>query len=168
MLTWHLLVALSSLEDLFVYSGYAVLPSSIVLVGMARRTDEHFATAVDPETVGNFGHLGLLDFILGTTCRSGGDVVDDAEKEADKHHLQERTEDAVDGASNGIKGRLRGRKGRSRSDNDDDNSGDDQDHKPEGETGADNGADKNEANDPPPSPPPGPRKSGRPRKGRNN
>ncbi|KAF2486802.1 hypothetical protein BDY17DRAFT_236931, partial [Neohortaea acidophila] len=42
VLTWHLFVALCSLEELFIYSGYAILPSTIILLGMARRTDEHF------------------------------------------------------------------------------------------------------------------------------
>ncbi|RMY30910.1 hypothetical protein D0866_07667, partial [Hortaea werneckii] len=64
VLTWHVLLAVASLEDLFVYSGYAVLPSSIVLAGMARRADAHFAAVRDEKPAGNFGHLGLLDFML--------------------------------------------------------------------------------------------------------
>ncbi|KAF1994445.1 hypothetical protein P154DRAFT_527080, partial [Amniculicola lignicola CBS 123094] len=71
ILTYLLLLALTSLEDTFVYSGYSILPSTIMLRGMARRCDAHMMTAGE----GNYGPLGVLDWVNGTTV--GGDVVDD-------------------------------------------------------------------------------------------
>lgn len=100
VLTWHILLAVVSLEELFVYSGYAVLPSSIVLAGMARRTDAHFATAKDSAHAGNFGHWGVLDFACGTSCR-GDDVMDDLQDEAEKHQVQRRVSEAMKGAKDG-------------------------------------------------------------------
>ncbi|KAF2717716.1 hypothetical protein K431DRAFT_232509 [Polychaeton citri CBS 116435] len=102
VLTWHILLALVSLEDLFLYSGYAVLPSSIILAGMARRTDSHFLTADEPDEVGNFGHWGVLDLVCGTGCRGASDAMDDMQDEADKHKLQEKLQGAVQGAKGGI------------------------------------------------------------------
>lgn len=105
VLTWHFFVALCSLEELFVYSGYVVLPSSIVLVGMARRTDEHFDVVYDGKPAGNFGRFGILDFVCGTTCREDDDAVDDIQEEAEKHHVRERAEGVKDGIASGLKGR---------------------------------------------------------------
>jgi hypothetical protein len=104
VLTWHLLLAITSLEDLFVNSGYAVLPSSIVIPGMARRTDAHFDAVRSRKKVGNFGSLGILDFAFGTTCQDEADVVDDMQSEAAKHRFQERVDDAVKLALAGLKG----------------------------------------------------------------
>lgn len=108
VLTWHLFVALTSLETLFVYSGYAVLPSSIVLAGMARRTDAHFVTAaagVDTSTC-NFGHWGVMDFLSGTNCKDTASVFDDLQDEAQKHRVEERAQRAARGALDGLnKGR---------------------------------------------------------------
>jgi hypothetical protein len=95
VLTFQIFLALTSLEELFVYSGYAVLPSSIVLVGMARRTDAHFVVVKEQQKVGNYGHLGVLDFVCGTTCSVEVDVVDDLKSEVDKHHLQQQVDEAV-------------------------------------------------------------------------
>jgi len=94
VLTWHILLAISSLEDLLVYSGFAVLPSAIMIPGMARRTDAHFES-VRSGRIGNFGNLGVMDFVFKTTCESEVDVVDDVQSEASKHRLQGRIEDAV-------------------------------------------------------------------------
>ncbi|KAK3056137.1 hypothetical protein LTR09_002643 [Extremus antarcticus] len=105
VLTWHLFVALCSLEELFVYSGYSVLPSSIILGGMARRTDEHFAVVHKGKTTGNFGRFGILDLVCGTTCSNEDDAVDDMQAEAEKHNVQERAGNAMDGLVSGIKGR---------------------------------------------------------------
>ena len=102
-LTWHLFLALCCLEELFVYSGYAVLPSSIVLVGMARRTDEHFAVVADGKAVGNFGRTGILDIVCRTTCPGEDDATDDIEAEAKKHRVQQKAEGAVNGAMAGVK-----------------------------------------------------------------
>ncbi|KAK5120976.1 hypothetical protein LTR85_005760 [Meristemomyces frigidus] len=109
VLTWHVLLAIVSLEELFVYSGYAVLPSSIVLAGMARRTDAHFESTTKGSQVGNFGHLGLLDLVCGTTCKGEVDVVDDMQSEAGKHHVQQRVEEAVQAAMTELEGREGGR-----------------------------------------------------------
>lgn len=94
VLTWHVLVALTSLEQLFIYSGYAVLPSAILLSGMARRTDAHYAS----KGKGNFGHWGILDWAFGTTCPGGSDVVEDLQDEAKKRNARERLSDAKDNA----------------------------------------------------------------------
>ena len=56
ILTYHLMVALLSLEEAFIYSGYSVLPSTIILAGMARRVDGHMMN----DGQGNFGASGLL------------------------------------------------------------------------------------------------------------
>lgn len=108
VLTWQLFVALCSLEELFVFSGYAVLPSSIVLAGMARRMDEHFAVVSEGNDVGgNFGRFGVLDFVCGTVCQGEGDAMDDVHDEAEKHAVPERAEGALNGAMAAIKGRGR-------------------------------------------------------------
>ncbi|KAF2734948.1 hypothetical protein EJ04DRAFT_576498 [Polyplosphaeria fusca] len=107
ILTYVLLLSLTSLEDLFVYSGYDVLPSTIMLRGMARRCDAHMMS----EGKGNYGPLGVMDWAHGTSL--GGDVVDDLRDEMDKHRVQERAGRAIDGAgekANGIAGRLKGGK----------------------------------------------------------
>jgi hypothetical protein len=110
-MTYLLLLALFSLEELFTYSGYNVLPSTIMLRGMARRTDAHMMSEGD----GNFGPLGFLDWAHGTTL--GADVVDDLKAEMQKHDVQERTGNAIDGAgdvANGVASKMkrRARKGR--------------------------------------------------------
>lgn len=103
VLTWHLFVALTSLETLFIYSGYAVLPSSIVLAGMARRTDAHFITAANNSTsTCNFGHWGIMDFASGTNCKDTASVLDDLQDEADKHRIEERAQKAARGALDGL------------------------------------------------------------------
>jgi hypothetical protein len=112
VLTWHLFIALCSLEELFVFSGYSVLPSSIVLLGMARRTDEHFDVVYEGEDAGNFGRTGILDFCCGTTCQGEDDAMEDFQKEVDKHQVKERADDAINGAVSGVKG-----KGRSKQSN---------------------------------------------------
>lgn len=107
--TWCLFLGLCSVEELFLFSGYTALPSTILLVGMAQRCDEHFATVHDGPAVGNFGRLGVLDLVCGTACRSGDDLADDLQEEADKHDVQRRTRNAVRGAKAGVKGKTRSR-----------------------------------------------------------
>ncbi|KAF2682049.1 hypothetical protein K458DRAFT_307894 [Lentithecium fluviatile CBS 122367] len=111
MMTYLLLLTLFSLEELFTYSGYNILPSTIMLRGMARRTDAHMMT----QGKGNYGPLGVLDWVNGTTV--GADVMEDLQEEMEKHHVQERAGSAIDDAgdaANGIAGKLksRARKGR--------------------------------------------------------
>lgn len=81
-----------------------------MLRGMARRCDAHMMS----EGEGNFGPLGVLDWMHGTTL--GNDVVDDLKAEMEKHDVQERTGKAVDeagdvasGVANGVAEKLRGR-----------------------------------------------------------
>lgn len=111
VLTWHLFLAVCSLEELFVFSGYYVLPSNIILLGMARRNDEHFATVSDGNAPGNFGRTGILDFICGTTCQSEDDAADDIRAEAEKHNVKQRAGNAVDGAVSGIRGKPKSKQG---------------------------------------------------------
>ena len=92
IMTYLLLLAIFSLEELFTYSGYTILPSTIMLKGMARRTDAHMMS----KGQGNFGPLGVLDWANGTAL--GADVVDDLKAEMDKHDVQERTGRAIDNA----------------------------------------------------------------------
>ncbi|KAF1846599.1 uncharacterized protein K460DRAFT_335740 [Cucurbitaria berberidis CBS 394.84] len=106
ILTYLILVAIFSLEETFVYSGYNVLPSTIMLRGMARRCDAHMMSQGE----GNFGCLGVLDWCHGTTL--GKDVVEDLKAEMDKHHVEEKAGKAIDGAgdaANGLAGKLKGR-----------------------------------------------------------
>lgn len=112
VLTWHLFLVLTSLEELFVFSGYSVLPSQIMLAGMARRTEAHFDSVKENGRVGNFGRLGLIDFLVGSTCQDEDDVLDDLQDEAEKHRVGDKIHDAVDSAASGIekKGRSRKRK----------------------------------------------------------
>lgn len=106
IMTYLALLSLFSLEELFTYSGYTILPSTIMLRGMARRTDAHMMS----EGEGNFGPLGVLDWCHGTTL--GADVMDDLKAEMEKHDVQERTGRAIDGAgdaANGFAGKLKKR-----------------------------------------------------------
>lgn len=82
-----------------------------MLRGMARRVDAHMMS----EGEGNFGPLGVLDWVHGTTL--GADVMDDLRAEADKHNVQDRTAHAIDEAGDkagGLAGKFksRARKGR--------------------------------------------------------
>ena len=75
LLTYHLYLALVSLEETLAYSGYSVLPSAFILGGIARRHERHLMSDGD----GNFGCFGLMDFILGTSL--GQDLADDVREE---------------------------------------------------------------------------------------
>ncbi|KAJ4352362.1 uncharacterized protein N0V89_007710 [Didymosphaeria variabile] len=89
--TYLIMIALTSLEELFTYSGYNVLPSTIMLKGMARRVDAHMAT----QGKGNYGPLGVLDWVNGTTL-GGRDIADDLGDEMDKHQVEERATGMAD------------------------------------------------------------------------
>lgn len=93
------------------YSGYSILPSTIMLRGMARRCDAHMMS----EGEGNFGPLGVLDWVHDTTL--GKDVVDDLRAECEKHHVEEKAGKAIDGAGNaagGLAEKFRGKAGKGR------------------------------------------------------
>ncbi|CAI6276672.1 unnamed protein product [Periconia digitata] len=113
IMTYLLLLGAFSLEEVFTYSGYNVLPSTIMLKGMARRVDAHMMS----EGKGNYGPLGVMDWVNGTTL--GADVMEDLQQEMEKHNVQERAGKAVDDATegaNGLAGKLkdRTRKGKGR------------------------------------------------------
>ncbi|KAL8717416.1 MAG: hypothetical protein Q9225_005330 [Loekoesia sp. 1 TL-2023] len=100
LLTYHIYLAIVSLEETFAYSGYNVLPSGLILGGIARRQERHLMG----EGKGNYSCFGIADFVAGTSL--GDDVVDDVREEAENNHVQER-----------VKGRAKraGRKPKSRS-----------------------------------------------------
>ena len=111
ILTYLFLIVIFSLEETFVYSGYNILPSTIMLRGMARRTDAHMMS----EGEGNFGPFGVLDWVHDTTL--GKDVVDDLKSEMEKHHVEEKAGNAIDGVGNaagGLAGKLRAKAGKGR------------------------------------------------------
>ncbi|KAL8826010.1 MAG: hypothetical protein Q9191_004063 [Dirinaria sp. TL-2023a] len=78
LLTYHLYLAIISLEETFAYSGYNVLPSAFILGGIARRTERHLMG----EAEGNFGCFGFMDFALGTSL--GQDLADDVRDEVEE------------------------------------------------------------------------------------
>ena len=61
---------------------------SFILGGIARRTDEHLVT--DGE--GNFGRLGLVDWVMNTTI--GGNFIEDVGDEAKEHDVEGRAKRA--------------------------------------------------------------------------
>ncbi|KAG9599127.1 sterol desaturase family, partial [Aureobasidium melanogenum] len=99
VLTWYILTAIISLEQFFIYSGYSVLPSQILLAGMARRTDSHYTTGGK----GNYGNWGVLDWILGTGCPGDADVVDDVQDEVDKRNVKQRASNMIGDAGEKIR-----------------------------------------------------------------
>lgn len=159
VLTWNLFLVLVSLEELFIFSGYSVLPSTIILAGMARRIEAHFDSVSKGKTVGNFGHLGVIDLIMGTTCQQGSTVMEDFQDEAEKRQFQERIDDAVNAA---LEGTERKRNGKSEDVNqseveDRDSSADDQGRR-ESQNRASDEADEEGADE---KQVPAPRRSGR-------
>ncbi|THY08637.1 sterol desaturase family [Aureobasidium pullulans] len=99
VLTWYILTAIVSLEQFFIYSGYSVLPSQILLAGMAQRTDSHYATGGK----GNYGHWGVLDWIFGTGCPGDADVMDDVQEEADKRGVRQRASNMMENAGDRVR-----------------------------------------------------------------
>jgi hypothetical protein len=86
---------MSSSEELFTYSGYNILPSTILVRGMARRVDGHFLA----KGKGNYTAFGAVDWISGTSV--GGDpVIEDLKAEWDKHGMSDRLADGADNAGN--------------------------------------------------------------------
>jgi hypothetical protein len=99
-------LVLASLETLVTYSGYSILPSSILLPGMAKRIDNHFLA----QGQGNFAAFGALDWCHGTSV--GRDVVDDMRAEWDKHDGETKMLDAGDragGLLEGVGDKVRGK-----------------------------------------------------------
>lgn len=75
-----------SLEEALTFSGYRVLPSTILLSGMARRQEAHYLCAGK----GNFGVFGVMDWCCGTGVEGEDDVMDDVAKEAEKRDVKGR------------------------------------------------------------------------------
>lgn len=97
-------LALVSLEDALIYSGYTVLPSTILLTGMARRQEKHLASGGR----GNFGPYGFLDWLHGTSV-DDYDVFDDIRAEAGKHDVQGKAQGMFDKAGEAIRGHAQDR-----------------------------------------------------------
>jgi hypothetical protein len=87
-------LSIVSIEELMTYSGYSIMPSGILLPGMARRNDHHFLSKGD----GNFATFGAIDWVSGTSV--GGDVVEDMKAEWEKHGGDQKLIDAGDSAGN--------------------------------------------------------------------
>lgn len=116
VLTYVMFLALTSLENLLIYSGYDVLPSRIILPGMARRVDAHYATG----GTGGFGHWGVMDWVCGTGCPGEADVMEDLHDEAEKRDVRGKVDNAVDSAGGMAKENLgHGDKNSDKHDNDD-------------------------------------------------
>lgn len=78
VLTYHIYLALVSIEETFAYSGYNVLPSGFILGGIARRQESHLMDGGK----GNYGCWGLCDFVAGTNVGEG--LVEDVRDEAEE------------------------------------------------------------------------------------
>lgn len=103
-------LSIATLADTVSYSGYstALLPSGIILPGMARRVDTHFLSKGE----GNFSAFGLVDWVSGTSV--GADVVDDFKAEWEKRDGGQKLVDAGDSAGGFIDGvgeKLKGKGG---------------------------------------------------------
>ncbi|KAF2433350.1 SulP family sulfate permease, partial [Tothia fuscella] len=109
ILPFLLALSVSCIEELITYSGYSIMPSGIILPGMARRTDNHFLCRGD----GNYAAFGALDWVNGTSV--GGDVADDMKAEWEKHGGQRSLGEAgnkAGGFIDGIGSQLSGKGGR--------------------------------------------------------
>lgn len=107
ILTYLILISLFSLEETLVYSGYSILPSTIMLRGMARRTEAH----VMSEGQGNYGPTGVLDWWHATTL--GKHVVDDFKAEMQQRDVNNR----VGNAANGLAGKIKAKAGNAKTTN---------------------------------------------------
>ncbi|KHN94119.1 Sterol desaturase family [Metarhizium album ARSEF 1941] len=89
MLTYFLVLIITSIEETLAMSGYTVVPG-IIMSGIAQRTAIHYAG----KGASNFGAYGVLDWAHSTS--QGRGVLDDVRQEADKHHVQEKSANKVD------------------------------------------------------------------------
>jgi sterol desaturase/sphingolipid hydroxylase (fatty acid hydroxylase superfamily) len=107
LLTYIVFLALVSLEETFVHSGYSTVPTNFVLGGIARRADAHVVSHGE----GNFGPWGIMDWVCGTTV--GADVMDDLRAEAERHDMEGKMDMVVEKArkkGGQLKGRTRRRR----------------------------------------------------------
>lgn len=94
------------------YSGYgsALLPGTIVVNRMARRVDAHYMSGKGQG--GNFGGIGVMDWMHGTSAEGSTDIGDDAAEEMEKHDLQGKIDQAGSSMGNAMEnwgGKLRGK-----------------------------------------------------------
>ncbi|KAI4198801.1 MAG: hypothetical protein LQ350_005042 [Teloschistes chrysophthalmus] len=101
LLTYHMYLAVVSLEETFAYSGYNVLPSGLILGGIARRQERHLMG----EGKGNYSCLGIVDFVAGTSL--GENVVEDVREEAENNRVRERAKGRAKGVGRKQKPRSR-------------------------------------------------------------
>lgn len=113
MLTYLFYLSLVSLEETFAFSGYTIMPTSFLLGGIARRTDEHLLSGGD----GNFGPSGVVDWCCGTSI-GDTDIQDDVMEELEDHEVEEmarrfksKLNGKINGTINGAKGDSRGSSG---------------------------------------------------------
>lgn len=110
ILTFEVLIVLTSLEEVFAYSGYgsSFLPGTIIINRTARRTESHYMTGGK----GNFGGIGVLDWVHNSGIAGVEDVGDDLADEAEKHDLAGKTNRAIEDTGNAMQnlgGRLKGK-----------------------------------------------------------
>lgn len=84
LLTYHIYLAIVSIEETFAYSGYNALPNGFILGGIARRQERHLMG----DGKGNYGCFGLVDLVIGTSL--GDDMLDDIREEAEKKQGREK------------------------------------------------------------------------------
>lgn len=105
LLTYFAFLSLISLEELFVHSGYAMLPTGLILGGIARRNERHIMAADGHE--GNYGAYGLIDLLAGTNL-GDNDLFDDVREEAEKRDIETRSKAKIKEAQKKVR-RLRDR-----------------------------------------------------------
>jgi hypothetical protein len=110
ILSFLFALSIATLADTVSYSGYstALLPSGIILPGMARRVEGHFLS----KGGGNFSSFGLVDWVSGTSV--GADVIDDMKAEWNKRDGSQKLVEAGDNAGNFIEDvgeKIRGKAG---------------------------------------------------------
>ncbi|QDS72566.1 hypothetical protein FKW77_000760 [Venturia effusa] len=100
ILPFLLALSIATLADTISYSGYstALLPSGVILPGMAHRVEGHFLSKGE----GNFSSFGLVDWVSGTSV--GTDFIDDMKAEWDKRDGSGKLLEAGDNARNLIDG----------------------------------------------------------------
>ena len=97
LLTYHLYLVIVSIEEVFAYSGYNVLPTAFILGGIARRQESHLMG----KEAGNFGCFGLMDFILGTSL--GADLMENVVDEAEDKKVGKK----LKGKGKAVRGKTR-------------------------------------------------------------
>lgn len=87
------------------HSGYAMLPTGLILGGIARRNERHIMAADGHE--GNYGAYGLIDLLAGTNL-GDNDLFDDVREEAEKRDIETRSKAKIKEAQKKVR-RLRDR-----------------------------------------------------------